>query len=280
MDIFTFTKSKTRQKILGFFLSHPEKEYYLHELERELSLSAGNIRRDLVNLIKIGLFQTSRKGRLTFYKINQQSSYYMFLTNLNSRRNIVSGKVKVKDIIDEGFSWVTKFPPYKLPSKVYCQTRDVFNVRLEIFTRQLEVSMGNDAFLLSAIAGEIGNNSFDHNLGKWPDEPGIYFAHDDSKKIIVLADRGQGVYATIKNVKPCLKNDSEALKVAFTEIISGRGEEKRGNGLKFVRENIENKKWNLRFDSGRASLEIDTDGDMRIQEEKGSLAGCFAVIKY
>ena len=269
MDLFKLTLSKTRQKILDLFLSHPDRAYYLHELERELFLSAGNIRRDLINLIKIGLFQTYRKGRLVYYKINQESSYYPL---------IVSGKIK--DIIAEGFNWVIKSSPYKLPDHVYCQTRDVFSVRLEKLTKHLESSMENDAYLLCAIAGEIGNNSFDHNLGKWPDEPGIYFAHDDSKKLIVLADRGQGVFTTIKNVKPDVSSDRQALKIAFTEIISGRGEEKRGNGLKFVRENIENKKWSLRFDSGRASLEIDTKGNLKIHEEKKGLTGCFAVIKY
>ncbi len=278
MDVFKLTKSKTRQKILELFLSHPDKAYFLHELERELMLSAGNIRRDLIDFIQIGLFQTSRKGRLVYYKINQESPYYILVSDLNLMKDISSGKLK--EIIGEGFSWVTKPSPFILSDKVYCQTRDTFNVRLGTLTKHLEISMENDTYLLSAIAGEIGNNSFDHNLGKWPDDPGIYFVHDDNRKIIVLADRGQGVFATIRNVKPEVKNDRQALKIAFTEVISGRGEEKRGNGLKFVRENIENKKWSLLFDSGRASLEIDTEGNMRIHEEKRDIHGCFAVIKY
>ena len=32
--------------------------------------------------------------------------------------------------------------------------------------------------LIVAVAGEIGNNSFDHNLGKWPDSPGVFFGFD------------------------------------------------------------------------------------------------------
>jgi len=44
--------------------------------------------------------------------------------------------------------------------------------------------------LIVAITGEIGNNSFDHNLGKWPDEPGVFFGYDIAKGTVVLADRG------------------------------------------------------------------------------------------
>ena len=52
---------------------------------------------------------------------------------------------------------------------------------------------------------------------------------------IVLADRGQGILTTLKRVRPELINSSEAMRLAFTETISGRYPETRGNGLKFVR---------------------------------------------
>jgi len=50
---------------------------------------------------------------------------------------------------------------------------------------------------------------------------------------VVLADRGQGVLTTLKRVRRELTNSSEAIRVAFTETISGRYPETRGNGLKF-----------------------------------------------
>ena len=56
------------------------------------------------------------------------------------------------------------------------------------------------------------------------------------KRYIVLADRGLGILETLKQVRPTLKTHIEAVNVAFTEILSGRAPEKRGNGLKFVRE--------------------------------------------
>ena len=70
---------------------------------------------------------------------------------------------------------------------------------------------------------------------------------------IVLADRGQGILTTLKRVRPELINSSEAMRLAFTETISGRYPETRGNGLKFVRSIIGNP-FSLTFQTGNARL--------------------------
>lgn len=166
-------------------------------------------------------------------------------------------------------------------SEFYCPTRDVFEGRLNRMLADLleRKAVGdNNVYILSAIAGEIGNNSFDHNLGNWPDVPGIFFAYDFVSGIkIILADRGQGILKTLKRVRPELKNDQEALRVAFTEKISGRAPESRGNGLKFVRESVESREIYLTFTSGNAQADINEE--MEIQELKEGISGCLAIIK-
>lgn len=275
MDIFSLTKSKTRQKILKFFSAHPNQDYYLRQLERELNVSAANIRRELILFVNSGLFIKYKRGRLIYYHLETESPLFKILNALAklSRHNFTS------DIIGDGFFWVTASTRKTISSDLYCQTRDVFTARLETVLSQLEKTLGADAYLLTAIIGEIGNNSFDHNLGNWPNIPGIFFAVDQKRKIIVLADRGQGIRKTIRRVKPEVTTDSQALNIAFTKIISGRFGEKRGNGLKFVVKVIKEKNWNLRFDSGRASLEI-KDNCLEINEQKRNIKGCFAVIRY
>ncbi len=49
-----------------------------------------------------------------------------------------------------------------------------------------------------------------------------------------MVDRGQGVLATLQQVVPQLTDAREGLRIAFTETITGRALEQRGNGLKFV----------------------------------------------
>lgn len=272
MDIFQLTKSKTRQKILELFLSDPLKAYYLRDLERTLTISAGNIRRELISLVNAGFFKSVRKGRLVYYKINTSSGLYKIIKNLIYNH-------KPMDIQRSGYWWTATKKPKELPDDIYCQTRDVFTARLESIISKLEKTLGDKAYLLVAVAGEIGNNSFDHNLGNWPDMPGIFFALDLRQKIIVLADRGQGILKTLRNVKPDITDDCQALNVAFTQIISGRLSEKRGNGLKFVAKIIREKNWSLRFDSGIASLEI-KNKKLTIRKDRQVVHGCFAVIRY
>lgn len=95
----------------------------------------------------------------------------------------------------------------------------------------------SDAALLGALAAEIGNNCFDHNLGQWRDVPGCWFDHglDGLVLWLVIADRGQGILASLKRADPGLIDDQQALEAAFHRRLSGRSPEKRGNGLKFVR---------------------------------------------
>lgn len=167
-------------------------------------------------------------------------------------------------------------------SDVYCQTRDLFQARLETFQAGLSrISPLTTVSLVTAVAGEIGNNSFDHNLGNWPDVPGIFFAYSLRTRKVVLADRGLGILATLKRVKPELNSVDEALKVAFTETISGRFPETRGNGLKFVRSIIVSNPFTLYFQTGNACLYLkQNDSNIVIQETEMPIRGCFAIISF
>lgn len=164
----------------------------------------------------------------------------------------------------------------------YCQTRDVFQARLDKmlheFLRSSKIAE-EDAYILSAIVGEIGNNSFDHNLGNWPNVPGIFFGYswEEQKLIVALVDRGKGVFATLAKVKPEIRDDEDALRVAFTEKISGRAPENRGNGLKFVKENVGLKNYHLTFISGKAKALLNEK--MELHESDQPVNGTLAVIK-
>lgn len=161
-----------------------------------------------------------------------------------------------------------------------CETRDVFQAREEKLLLTLKNLMSeNLLYLLVGAVGEIGNNSFDHNLGNWRDTPGVLLAVDLSARVIILADRGQGVFATIKRVRPKTKSDGDALHTAFTEVISGRYPEQRGNGLKYVKKVIGENNLYLEFYSGWAMAKI-SNGNLTIEETDKNIPGTLAVIKF
>ena len=171
----------------------------------------------------------------------------------------------------------------EIPSTFYCSNSAVFQTRLTRMQDLLSDVLELAAIfpLIVAVAGEIGNNSFDHNLGNWPDTPGIFFAYDIHKRTIVLADRGLGILATLKRVKPELNNDAKALEVAFTEILSGRAPESRGNGLKFVRKIVAENPIDLLFQTGDAELTLAKDSDvLDIKHSIEPFRGCLALITF
>ncbi len=180
-------------------------------------------------------------------------------------------------------SWVSNNLKIEFYPDFYCPDSSVFQARLT----RLESELGgirelSKIFpLISAITGEIGNNSFDHNLGKWLDIPGIFFAYDLASRKIALADRGQGILKTLKKIKPELTTHQKALYVAFNEVISGRAPEYRGNGLKFVRNVVADNKISLTFQTGDAKLKINKSRtNLNIRKTNIYTKGCLALIKF
>jgi len=171
----------------------------------------------------------------------------------------------------------------KISTELHCPDSSVFQARLHKMEELLSrVERLKNIFpLIVAVAGEIGNNSFDHNLGNWPDIPGVFFGYDIQKRRTVLADRGQGVLATLQRVRPALETHAEALRVAFSEVVSGRAPENRGNGLKFVRQVIADNSIGLVFRTGDAELILKKDkADLDIHASTTEFRGCLAFITF
>jgi len=192
-------------------------------------------------------------------------------------------KNNLEDLFNLAKNWTLGSSISDLPSAFYCPDVSVFQARLTKLENNLsKINKISKIFpLISAIVGEMGNNSFDHNLGNWPDIPGIFFSYDLKKGEIVLADRGQGILTTLKQAKPTLESHQEALYSAFTEVISGRAPEYRGNGLKFVKNVVVNNEIKLFFQTGDAELEIQKDSSsIKTQKSITNIQGCLVLIKF
>lgn len=180
-------------------------------------------------------------------------------------------------------SWAFSQNPFEPEKDFYCSDSSIFQARLTKLEFLLQKALGleNTFSLITSVTGEIGNNSFDHNIGSWPDINGIFFAYDVSKRIIVLADRGHGILETLRRVRPELKDYRKALEVAFTEIITGRAPENRGNGLKFVRKAVAQSAISLIFQSGDTQLELTPHSNkIHLRKAENNFRGCLALIRF
>ncbi len=190
-------------------------------------------------------------------------------------------EIFASDLMKFASEWIQSGTEF--PGTFYCPTSSIFNARLTKMEMMLMQKPGFEKLysLITLITGEIGDNSFAHNLGKWPDTSGIFFGYDLDKRIIVLADRGLGILETLRQVRPELSNHVEAVKVAFTEFISGRAPEKRGNGLKVVREVIIEQPFSLFFTSGDAEVRIkNPDKKFNVVRGQRIVRGCLAKIEF
>jgi len=101
MDIFNISRSKTREAILALYFSHPEKKYYLRQLEKMLHFPVQNIRRELINLEKNSIFKREKSGNQVFYFLNRKSPIYSDI------RNIISKTIGIENQIRESLSGIS-----------------------------------------------------------------------------------------------------------------------------------------------------------------------------
>jgi len=252
-------KTDTKNKIFDFIQQKggvPPKE-----IIDFIGLGAPAVFRQLQKMLSKGLIKKTGKPPRVFYHTVED---------------------KKQQIIAKALNWVQQPKPNTILNEdIYCITRDVFEARNRRVVQLLQNSGKDESFsyLMSAIIGEVGNNSFDHNVANWPDIPGVYFIIDCTERIIVIADRGRGVKATLMNTRPNIKDDVEALKIAFKEIVSGRSPEQRGNGLKFVRGKIIELGLNLGFYSGNALYSLSTKNESCVLTQN-YIRGTLAIIKF
>jgi excisionase family DNA binding protein len=190
-------------------------------------------------------------------------------------------EIFTSDIMKFASEWIEG--GVEFPDRFYCSTSSIFNARLTKMEMALMQKPGFEKLysLIVLIAGEIGDNSFAHNLGKWPDTAGIFFGYNLEKRIIVLADRGLGILETLRQVRPELSSHVVAVTVAFTEFISGRAPEKRGNGLKLVREVVTERLIDLFYTTGDAEVRMKgSDKAFRVTRGQRIVRGCLAKIEF
>jgi hypothetical protein len=244
------------------------KEYSIKEAANLLNINVQTLRRwDKSKLLTAQRRQFGKIGRFYYYE-NDLSD---FLSN------------DFKNLLKVAWQWALSAKPVEIFDRFYCPDKGIFKGRSSRFSYDLSQ---NPKFaelysLIAAITDEIGNNSFDHNLGNWPDVTGIFFGYNINQKKVILADRGQGFLKTLKQVRPELATYSEALKVAFTEFITGRAPEKRGNGLKYVKKIVLEYKFKLFLQTGDAILNLNKNNS-NLQMEKGPdfIKGSFAIISF
>ncbi len=68
--------SKTRVKLLQLFYSNPNRSFYVREITRKIDEQINSVRRELSNLLSIGIITSDTNNNKLYYEVNQKFNYY------------------------------------------------------------------------------------------------------------------------------------------------------------------------------------------------------------
>lgn len=68
--------SKTRVKLLQLFYANPNRSFYVREITRKIDEQINSVRRELSNLLSIGIIVSENTDNKLFYEVNQKYEFY------------------------------------------------------------------------------------------------------------------------------------------------------------------------------------------------------------
>lgn len=77
--------SKTRVKLLSLFYNNPERPFYVREITRKIDEQINSVRRELQNLLNIGVVRSVNQGNRLYYEVNPKYKFFHEFQSIFSR---------------------------------------------------------------------------------------------------------------------------------------------------------------------------------------------------
>ncbi len=130
--------SKTRVKLLQLFYTNPNRSFYVREITRKIGEQINSVRRELANLLSIGIISSDTNNNRLYYEVNQQYEFYGSLSEIFG-----SGKP------------ATKSKKTTLPTQPGEEISSIGNIDLALYTGQFTRDESSGIDLL--VAGDINS---------------------------------------------------------------------------------------------------------------------------
>lgn len=93
--------SKTRVKLLQLFLTNPNRPFYVREITRKIDEQINSVRRELANLLSIGIITSDNTNNRLYYEVNQKYKYHDALAAIfgGKKFNVSNSSSKSKTAI-------------------------------------------------------------------------------------------------------------------------------------------------------------------------------------
>lgn len=80
--------SKTRVKLLHLFLNHPGQSFYVREITRTIDEQINSVRRELANMLNVGIITSDSADNKLYYEVNQRYEHYVPLRAIFADQHI------------------------------------------------------------------------------------------------------------------------------------------------------------------------------------------------
>ncbi len=121
--------SKTRVKLLRLFYSNPNRSFYVREITRKIDEQINSVRRELSNLLSIGIISSDTTNNRLYYEVNQEYEFYKPLATIFGGASEATTQVDGEEV-------VTVVTPVKKIDPEVVNLAALGNIDLAIYTGQ------------------------------------------------------------------------------------------------------------------------------------------------
>lgn len=89
--------SKTRVKLLHLFLNHPGQSFYVREITRLIDEQINSVRRELANMLNVGVITSDSADNKLYYQVNQRYDFYSPLRAIFANEPMDASKPSLSD---------------------------------------------------------------------------------------------------------------------------------------------------------------------------------------
>lgn len=106
--------SKTRVKLLSLFYNNPERPFYVREITRKINEQINSVRRELQNLLNIGIVKSVNQSNRLYYEVNTKYKFYNELSSIFEKIPAKSKEIKETKEEDQILKRISKAGNIKL----------------------------------------------------------------------------------------------------------------------------------------------------------------------
>lgn len=109
--------SKTRVKLLHLFMNHPGQSFYVREITRLIDEQINSVRRELSNMLEVGVITSDTADNKLYYQVNQRYEFYTALRAIFAGETVTAeqqGPKNVDGVNEQHVSIVNEIPSVRL----------------------------------------------------------------------------------------------------------------------------------------------------------------------